>query len=656
MPSRRRKKVGKWRQSDDVLHTPQQQQRKGRRERRADTNIVSIKFNTLVMPSNMHTGDAVYCTSCRSILSHISEIKTEDDSKVWTCEFCGERNVIDVEDEEVPKVDDVTFMLEPALSTTASGPKGTDESLIVFCIDISGSMCQTTEVPGKIQLRGSANLHSIQRMQEDRSDQYLPNQKRNVTYVSRLQAVQAAVDHQVEEMMKTHPNRRVAIISFNNEIQVIGDGKGEPVIVAGDKLNDKDQLISIGTDLGMPGSVKDTRLTLGEKIFGLEEGGATALGPALIVATSMASQHLGSKVIICTDGLANVGLGRLDNLQSVDDEAAAGKFYEDIGNLAVSKGVCVSVTSIKGTNCKLVHLGKLADVTGGQVNIVDPLKLTQEFSTILANNIIATNVVATFIIHKQLFFHFEETEESKVVRNIGNVTADTEITFEYGVRTKHRKAESEDTKQSETGDTKPDEQKPEESGATAGPSTAGKDKGPDKLPFQLQIQYTDTDGAKALRVLTQVKPVTWDRKIAENKMNLDVLGKHTAHVSGQLAMEGLYTQSRSKALMNQRLAWRFTNHSEEGRHHRKSYKAMFGKIKSVENHINAVQMNERCSNSGRTYSDSEDSDAEDDVPDMKRSMLVKKSKKKLNRRVRECSDEVYEAIYDCKDLSQFKKK
>ncbi|KAJ8311068.1 hypothetical protein KUTeg_011383 [Tegillarca granosa] len=474
-----KKKVGKWRQSDDVLHTPQQQQRKGRRERRADTNIVSIKFNTLVMPSNMHTGDAVYCTSCRSILSHISEIKTEDDSKVWTCEFCGERNVIDVEDEEVPKVDDVTFMLEPALSTTASGPK---------------------------------------------------------------------------------------------------------------------------------------------------------------------------------DGLANVGLGRLDNLQSVDDEAAAGKFYEDIGNLAVSKGVCVSVTSIKGTNCKLVHLGKLADVTGGQVNIVDPLKLTQEFSTILANNIIATNVVATFIIHKQLFFHFEETEESKVVRNIGNVTADTEITFEYGVRTKHRKAETEDTKQSETGDTKPDEQKPEESGATAGPSTAGKDKGPDKLPFQLQIQYTDTDGAKALRVLTQVKPVTWDRKIAENKMNLDVLGKHTAHVSGQLAMEGLYTQSRSKALMNQRLAWRFTNHSEEGRHHRKSYKAMFGKIKSVENHINAVQMNERCSNSGRTYSDSEDSDAEDDVPDMKRSMLVKKSKKKLNRRVRECSDEVYEAIYDCKDLSQFKKK
>lgn len=32
------------------------------------------------------------------------------------------------------------------------------------------------------------------------------------------------------------------------------------------------------------------------------------------------------------------------------------------------------------------------------------------------------------------FFYYEDTEDSKVVRNIGNVTASTEVTFEYGVR------------------------------------------------------------------------------------------------------------------------------------------------------------------------------------------------------------------------------
>ena len=54
--------------------------------------------------------------------------------------------MVDLEDEEIPTDEDVTFMLEPALSTTASGPSGMDEALVVFCVDKSGSMCVTTEV------------------------------------------------------------------------------------------------------------------------------------------------------------------------------------------------------------------------------------------------------------------------------------------------------------------------------------------------------------------------------------------------------------------------------------------------------------------------------------------------------------------------------
>lgn len=37
-----------------------------------------------------------------------------------------------------------------------------------------------------------------------------------------------------------------------------------------------------------------------------------------------------------------------------------------------------------------------------QVDIVDPLKLTEEFGNILANPVIATRVTATFIVHKGL--------------------------------------------------------------------------------------------------------------------------------------------------------------------------------------------------------------------------------------------------------------
>lgn len=53
---------------------------------------------------------------------------------------------MDVEDEEKPTNPDVTFMMEPAMATTSSGVSGLDESLVVFCVDISGSMCVTSEV------------------------------------------------------------------------------------------------------------------------------------------------------------------------------------------------------------------------------------------------------------------------------------------------------------------------------------------------------------------------------------------------------------------------------------------------------------------------------------------------------------------------------
>lgn len=36
-----------------------------------------------------------------------------------------------------------------------------------------------------------------------------------------------------------------------------------------------------------------------------------------------------------------------------------------------------------------------------------------------------------------------------------------------------------------------------------------------ELPFQLVVKYTDTEGATALRVLTQCQPITYDRREAE---------------------------------------------------------------------------------------------------------------------------------------------
>lgn len=57
-----------------------------------------------------------------------------------------------------------------------------------------------------------------------------------------------------------------------------------------------------------------------DKLQAIEETGATALGPAIVTSVCMAAQGKpGSTVVICTDGLANVGLGAFDEVKTEAD-------------------------------------------------------------------------------------------------------------------------------------------------------------------------------------------------------------------------------------------------------------------------------------------------------------------------------------------------
>ena len=48
----------------------------------------------------------------------------------------------------------------------------------------------------------------------------------------------------------------------------------------------------------------------------LETGGTTALGPALALCVGMASNFSSAEVILCTDGVSNVGVGNLEGGRS----------------------------------------------------------------------------------------------------------------------------------------------------------------------------------------------------------------------------------------------------------------------------------------------------------------------------------------------------
>ena len=73
-------------------------------------------------------------------------------------------------------------------------------------------------MPGHQKLRGSETLRRLRRENTLEGPQRLPSESRSVTHVSRLQAVQAAVDHQLGEMAREFPHRRVGLVTFSYEV------------------------------------------------------------------------------------------------------------------------------------------------------------------------------------------------------------------------------------------------------------------------------------------------------------------------------------------------------------------------------------------------------------------------------------------------------
>jgi len=185
----------------------------------------------------------------------------------------------------------------------------------------------------------------------------------------------------------------------------------------------------------------------------------------------------------------------------------------------------VNVVSIKGDDCSVENLGTLADITQGVVDIVESVDLAKG-TAFSAKPIVATSVMCNLILHKSLkFSSLDEQEENKdpskgyiLIKDIGNATVETDVTFGYEIVTDASY--------------------------------------PDKLHFQVKIQFTKTDGSKCVRVITAQKAASYDREEAEQKADNIVLGLRAIHESARLAQNCRYTKARVNLIGTQRLLQR----------------------------------------------------------------------------------------------------
>lgn len=136
----------------------------------------------------------------------------------------------------------------------------------------------------------------------------------------------------------------------------------------GDKLYKKETIINSMVNFKLSDPIVESYATLLNKISKIEAKGQTALGPALISALEIVQKGSpGSSLILCTDGLANIGVGQLE---PYDEEKK--KFYAELGLQAKSKNITVNIITIKGEGCKIEAVGQLAELTNGNIKIVNP--------------------------------------------------------------------------------------------------------------------------------------------------------------------------------------------------------------------------------------------------------------------------------------------
>ncbi|KAL8583825.1 hypothetical protein ACOMHN_040294 [Nucella lapillus] len=511
--------------SDNERPPTAAERRRRDRRRKTDGNVVLISLGQLAEDPDLVTGDPVRCTQCDVVLSSTSTLTPQDGGKrMWKCEFCGQENRdLDVENEEIPHGERFDFMLEPAQAVEAEGTakagsskkekkKKVTAGYTIYCMDVSSSMGVTCQIP---------EFQAAWRVERTRGESRVGN-------VSRLDCIKEAVERQLEQMNADQPDKLVMLSSFGSEMDVKGGGKMALRGTSHFKSLHRasyDDLIQKGKDLADKYTLKplrDSFAALDVAVKGLRTGDCTALGPALAICAGFVSEVPGSEIVLCTDGMPNVGIGSLDN------RFADTAFYRQIGEYAKSNKTVINILAVEGEPVGLPQVQMAAETSGGTVNVLNPLEIVRQLRQIMQNCLVANCVTVTFCLHPD--FVFDEPGypiTSRLSKELGNVLKEDDLTFRFK------------------------------------PKDADKVLTMEEVPFQVQITYTRPDGMKVLRILSKSNQATNKREDMEEGVNVSVLGAAAVKRTAALA-KGHDTKTANAHLKAvKRLAKRGAKSSEQ---------------------------------------------------------------------------------------------
>jgi Mg-chelatase subunit ChlD len=495
----------------------------------ATTNSALIRCGQMVAarPTPTTRAHPHSCLDCGAVFNALSLVARGE----WQCEFCGRSNAAGPSAglPAVAGADRACYTLQSAASCSPAplAANMADLPMVVFCVDISGSM--DTAVKG----------HSS----------------------TRLQCAKAAVHEQLKSLRQHSPTTVPVIVAFGSELTVFVDG-GRQQSVTLSANGQTDTLLEQGRALAprLTCQVSACGAHLETVVGALRTSGCTALGPALALAVGITSTLYGAKVVLCTDGCANVGVGSVQGKE-------VSPFYADIARRALENGTTISVITMEGEDCAMENLGTAADISRGQVDIVDPLHLARTVQSMLRDSNLAARAECSVLVGGARWQQSRlggadianGARWSRATVMLGSLNANSDLTLAFH-------CDDSDAKELDAPPPYEDKENIAKVGnecEVPGRATPDPTPKPDTrpavrhIPIQVQLRYELPCGEQQVQVLSFSRPITGDTDLAEaSAFDASVVGLEAIHASACLAQAGDYQAARINLISTLRLLQR----------------------------------------------------------------------------------------------------
>ena len=555
-----------------------------------DVNIVGIEYQKILEKEFSLNEKPIKCSKCNAVLNMFSNINLiENDKYKWECEFCKNVNQIELNKDSIPLTKAIDYIIEKPkeIETPKIGEKKVnldDDTSLIFCFDISGSMSQSYNVSTDVfdKIKGNLNKKKLKYKKldsysgsEDEDDSFDIFYYRNMNSVNRLETLQAAITSNIKKITKDSPNVKVGLVTFNSNVTIYGDCLSKPIKI--EEKDDEEKIKKLGVEYSnlISNPISKTSDKILSVLNSIEENGCTALGPGIVLSLSLLKNaKKGSRIFLCTDGLANEGIGKIEGEENENIEKNK-VFYENIGNEALKKGISINLITFKDQHSGIEILMKMVEKSGGEIMRVTPEQIVEDFSDMLQSNTIGMNTTLEIKLHNLLMFRNENDEflsndKSTFKKLIGNIRNDMIDYFEF----KFKKAKMISDMNININEVK-------------------------KIPVQCIIEYTDKNNGKYIEVFTDLKTVSSNKEEILKIADFDVVSGNAIQKSAKLAMEGKFRDAQVN-----NMAWKkFLNQNQNISHQNHETYSMFKanmnnfnqNLVFVQN-VNNNQINDRLAN------------------------------------------------------------